>query len=68
MGSAQAKKSLGFTLLLVIIVTDQANTRVLAELITMITNCHTRSLGPGYIVGFRRVKVPSVRLILYSTT
>jgi hypothetical protein len=30
--------------------------------------CCTRSWGPGYIVGFRRVKVPSVRLILYSTT
>jgi hypothetical protein len=30
--------------------------------------CRTRSWGPGYIVGFRRVKVPSVRSILYSTT
>ncbi len=30
--------------------------------------CCTRSWGPGYIVGFRRVKVPSVRSILYSTS
>ena len=30
--------------------------------------CRTRSWGPGYIVAFRRVKVPSVRSILYSTT
>jgi hypothetical protein len=31
-------------------------------------DCHTRSWGPGYIVGSRRVKVPSIRSILYSTT
>ncbi len=31
-------------------------------------DCRTRSWGPGYIVGFRRIKVPLVRLILYSTT
>jgi hypothetical protein len=30
--------------------------------------CCTRSWGPGYIVGFGRVKVPSVRSILNSTT
>ena len=30
--------------------------------------CRTRSWGPGYIVGFMRVKVLSVRSILYSTT
>ena len=32
--------------------------------------CRTRSWGPGYIllVFHRRVKVPSVRSILYSTT
>jgi len=32
------------------------------------TQCCTRSRGPGHIVGFRRVKVPSVRSIMYSTT
>ena len=31
-------------------------------------HCHTRSWGPGFIVGFRKVKIPSIRSILYSNT
>ena len=38
------------------------------SLFYIISNCRTRSVEPGYIVGFRKVYVPLVRSILYSTT
>jgi hypothetical protein len=44
------------------------NTEITGWTFLYLSHCRTRSWGPGYIVGFRRVKVPSVRSILYSTT
>ena len=43
----------------------------LQALVAIKPACRTRSWGPGYIllvILYRRVKVPSVRSILYSTT
>jgi hypothetical protein len=41
---------------------------VLAKMASIVVGCRTRWWGPVYIVGFKRVKVPSVRSIPYSTT
>jgi hypothetical protein len=41
---------------------------LVAKMASIVVSCRTRSWGPGYIVGFNRVKVPSVRSIPYSTT